>query len=420
METTLRARPLTFSRLAFIALTALLVIALGATAILVGSRATGLLDRDGGRRAVAAIPQGPEALLAYTSWVSEIQSTDLFVVRADGTDSRRITSDTLTDYSPAWSPDGSEIAVYSGDDDSVQLRVFDADGGVRVLADPPGCFQSTQAPAWSPDGRFLLYSVDRDPERETCDVESSDLFVVPADGSAPGRRLLAAEHEGYSTTPAWYGNRIAMAGNDGRLGGLWVAEVADPDHPWDLQAERVDDAEAPERISFGSPRWSPDGSAIATTYIQSGSFGFGSAIVYELGNASPRSLLADPTGDQIVPDWGPDGSWLTLLELTEQAGDHGIYHLVVVGADGSDPRTIETPELNGNGGPAMVSPDGRFAAARAERDGEAVPGDVLIVPLEGDGPVVRVPAGMWSTVSWQPVLNPDNPAAGAPLGSATP
>jgi hypothetical protein len=130
--------------------------------------------------------------------------------------------------------------------------------------------------------------------------------------------------------------------------------------------------------------------------------------------------MADPTRDQIVPDWGPDGSWLTLLELTEQAGDHGVYHLVVAPRDGGEPRTIETPDLNGNGGPAMVSPDGTLAAARAERDGEAVPGDVLIVPLAGDGPVVRVPAGMWSSVSWQPVVNPHNPAAGAPEGIATP
>jgi Tol biopolymer transport system component len=419
METTWRARPAMTVRLAFIALTAVLLIAMAASAILIGSRAIGLLDRDGGQMAVATIPQGPEALLAYTSWVSEIQSTDLFVVRADGTDSRRVSSDALVDFSPAWSPDGGEIAVYSGDDDSVQLRVFGADGSVRVVDDTPGCLQSTQAPAWSPDGRFLLYSVDRDPERATCDVESSDVFVVPADGSAPGRRLLAAEHDGYTTLPDWSGDRIVMAGNDGRTGGLWIAEVADPDQPWDLQAARLDGAEFPDRLSFGWPRWSPDGSAIATTYIPAGA-GFGSAVVYEPDDPSAQALMADPTRDQIVPDWGPGGSWLTLLELTEQAGDHGIYHLVVVDRDGAEARTIETPELNGNGGPAMVSPDGTLAAARAERDGEAVPGDVLIVSLEGDAPVVRVPAGMWSSVSWQPVVNRDNPAAGAPPGAATP
>ena len=341
------------------------------------------------------------------------------MVRGDGTDGRRITSDTLVDYSPAWSPDGGEIAVYSGDDDSVQLRVVDADGGIRVLDDSPGCFQSTQAPAWSPDGRFLLYVVDRLPDDGICELVYTDVFVVPADGSAPGRRLLAAELDAYTTLPDWSGDRIAMASNDGQFGGLWVADVTDPDQPWDLDAQRVDDAEFPDRLSFGWPRWSPDGSAIATTYIPSGA-GYGSAVVYQSDSPSPRWLLPDPTRDQVVPDWGPDGTWLTLLELTEQAGDHGVYHLVVAGRDGSEPRTIETPNLNGNGGPAMVSPDGTLAAGRAERDGEAVPGDVLIIALDGKAPPIRVPAGMWSSVSWQPVLNPDNPAADAPEGVATP
>jgi Tol biopolymer transport system component len=410
---------MTTLRLAFIALTLLLLITLGASAFLVGSRTSGLLDRDDGPRSVAAIPQGPEALLAYTCCSGDGQQDDLFVVRADGTDGRRITNDVINDFSPAWSPDGGEIAVYSGDDDSVQLRVFGPNGDVRVLDDSPGCFQSTQAPAWSPDGRFLVYAVDRDPERQTCDVETTDVFVVPADGSAPGRRLLATEHEGYTTLPAWSGDRIATAGNDGQLGGLWVAEVTDPDQPWDLKAQRVDDAEFPDRLSFGWSRWSPSGDAIATTYIPAGA-GFGSALVYEEDGSSPRALLSNPTRDQIVPDWGPDSSWLTLLELTRQVGDHGAYHLVVVGADGSDPRTIDTPDLNGNGGPAMISPDGTLAAARAEIDDDATPGDVLIVSLDGNAPPIRVPARMWSSVSWQPVLNPDNPAAGAPAGVATP
>jgi Tol biopolymer transport system component len=139
-----------------------------------------------------------------------------------------------------------------------------------------------------------------------------------------------------------------------------------------------------------------------------------------MDGSAPRSLLDDPTKDQISPAWAPDGTWLTLLELTELASDHGVYHLVVVGRDGTDARTIETPQLNGNGGPAMISPDGTRAAARAEIDGNATPGDVLIVPLDGATSIVRLPAAMWNSVSWQPVVNPDNPAASAPEGLPTP
>ena len=96
---------------------------------------------------------------------------------------------------------------------TLQLRVVDADGAARVLADDsPGCMEGIQRPAWSPDGRFLLYVVDRLPDDDTCDVEHRDVFVVPADGSASGRRLLAADQTVYTTLPDWSGDPI----RDGR------------------------------------------------------------------------------------------------------------------------------------------------------------------------------------------------------------
>jgi Tol biopolymer transport system component len=417
MTTTWRARRAQIpGRLAFILLTTLLLLAIAAATVLVGSRSISLGDgrgSDGAMAVAPVIPTGGEALLAFTSWSTEDTRGDMFVVRADGTNGRRVTSDALDDWSPAWSPDGSELAFYSQDDDSIQLRVASADG-IRVLDDSAGCFQSTQAPAWSPDGRFILYSVDRQPDDGVCEQAHTDVFVVPADGSAPGRRLLADAYTQFTTMADWSDGGIVMAGNDGSLGGLWLAEVPDPDRPSGLEARRMD-AAYPDLVSFGWSRWSPDGRSIASAYIPSGT-GFGTALVYETDGSPPRSLLDDPTRDQIVPDWGPDGTWLTLLEITEQVGDHGVYHLVVVGSDGTDARTIETPELNGNGGPAMISPDGTLAAARAEIDGSATPGDILIVPLDGATSIVRVPAGQWSSVSWQPLVNPDNPAATAPEG----
>jgi Tol biopolymer transport system component len=418
MTTTWRARPAHFpGRLAFILLTALLILAIAAATLLVGSRLITQSDAQGtdGAMAVApAIPEGDEALLAFTSWNGEPSGCDLFVVRADGADSRRITSDELCDWSPAWSPDGGKLAFYSSDDDRIQLRVAASDG-IRVLDESPGCFQSTQPPAWSPDGRFILYAVDRLPDDGVCELADTDLFVVPADGSGPGQRLLSDSQTQFTTMPDWSDGGIVMAGNDGSLGGLWSAPVTDPDRPWGLESVRVDGG-YPDRVSFSWSRWSPTGDAIASHYIPAGT-GFGTALVYEMDDATPRTLLDDPTKDQISPAWSPDGTWLTLLELSGMAPDHGIYHLVVVGRDGSDPRTIETPNLNGNGGPAVISPDGTRAAARAEIDGDATPGDILIVPLQGGGSTVRVPSILWSTVDWQPVVNADDPAASAPEGT---
>ena len=209
MDTTWRARPVLTARLAFALLIALLVLALTAGTAIVGSRLTGLIPSDRLRAVAPAIPQGGEALLAFTSWTSEATAGDLFVVRADGTDGRHVTSDALDDWSPAWSPDGSEVAFYSSSSETntIQLRVASA-SGLRVLDESLGCFNSTQAPAWSPDGRFLLYAVDRQPYDGVCDLLYTDVFVVPADGSAPGRRLSAAATKEFTTLPDWSGNRI--------------------------------------------------------------------------------------------------------------------------------------------------------------------------------------------------------------------
>jgi len=403
------------ARLAFIVLTTLLVAALAASALVVGSR---LLPprTDGDLNAVPVIPSGGEALLAFASRDKSSSTSDIYVVRGDGTGGKRITSGPGYRFSPAWSLDGARLAYYSKFGGNTDLRVSSATGDPLVLASDPGCFPSSTAPAWSPDGRFLLYIVDRDPTDGSCDDLKSDVYVVPADGSAPGRRLLAASVEGWSSMPDWSGDRIVLRINDTETtSGLWVADVTDPAQPWDLTPVRVDHGNPSDAWSFAWSRWSPDGSTLATTHMSEGT-GFGNAVTLSPDGGSARSLWSDPTVDSIVPAWNPDGTRLSLLVLTQQTDQYGIYQLVTAGPDGSDPTVIQTPELNGNGGPAMISPDGTLAAARTLLEGDAIPGHVLIVALDGSAAPIDIPAHQWTGVSWQPVVNADNPAANAPEG----
>ena len=88
--------------------------------------------------------------------------------------------------SPAWSPDGSQIAfILSG-----HLGIARRDGTDVRSVGPAwlGIADTHTRPAWSPDGRWL--AVVR---------TNGDLYVLHPDGSGL-RRLTRAE---WSSSPAW-------------------------------------------------------------------------------------------------------------------------------------------------------------------------------------------------------------------------
>ena len=96
--------------------------------------------------------------------------TDLFLIKVDGTNLRRLTNDRYADYHPAWSPDGKKIAFATDrgpKTDFAQLRfgnmriaTYDvASGAIEVL---PHMEQGKNiSPVWSPDGRTLAFVTDR-------------------------------------------------------------------------------------------------------------------------------------------------------------------------------------------------------------------------------------------------------------------
>jgi TolB protein len=86
----------------------------------------------------------------YAKNTGTYQSTDVYVINADGTSLTQITDDPAVDKDPSWSPDGSALAFVSYRDRMVKIYVIAADGtGERRLTDTPG---SDYDPAWSPTG----------------------------------------------------------------------------------------------------------------------------------------------------------------------------------------------------------------------------------------------------------------------------
>ena len=82
--------------------------------------------------------------------------SQIFIMKADGSDDRNISGESKLDGWPAWSPDGKRVIFSRRVNDRFQLFVMNRDGSnVRQLTDAAGEFVN---PRWSPDGAKILCS----------------------------------------------------------------------------------------------------------------------------------------------------------------------------------------------------------------------------------------------------------------------
>jgi TolB protein len=103
----------------------------------------------------------------------------LWVQSEDGSVGYPLTGD-VPDTSPAWSPDGSQVAFVRRQHDHWEIYVVDATGGNwRRLTDTPrkpgGALANSVSPAWSPNGQYIAFLTDRTGRWE--------IWVMRADGT---------------------------------------------------------------------------------------------------------------------------------------------------------------------------------------------------------------------------------------------
>jgi Tol biopolymer transport system component len=135
---------------------------------------------------------------------------------------------TMYNVCPAWSPDGSKIAFYCGEEwisgqdyypkdaKGFNLAVMNSDGSnLKEIVIGSYLFQVYRdfPPQWSPDGNSILFDhrpvLEPDTEPYTGIRVQSDLYIVHPDGS--GLKLLRKNKGHYSWSPD--GSKIAVAVN---------------------------------------------------------------------------------------------------------------------------------------------------------------------------------------------------------------
>jgi TolB protein len=176
-------------------------------------------------------------------------SDDIFVMNLDGTALRRLTGHPASETMPAWTPDGQQIAFISDWRGRYDLYLVDVDSPLSAPVWQP--ITSTRAyyerfgispdralvayvsveggktdiftrarsgsvvrvtelgsafnPIWSPDSRWIAF--------ESLASGSLDIYIAPADGSAPPINLT--DHPAPDYAPAWSpdGRFIAFVSN---------------------------------------------------------------------------------------------------------------------------------------------------------------------------------------------------------------
>ena len=98
---------------------------------------------------------------------------DIYVMMADGSKPRNLTNNCASsDSYPSWSPDGTKIVFESHRDDSSDVYVIHADG--KNLIQLTRAPESDGHPSWSPDGRKIAFGAMRD--------GNAEIYVMDADG----------------------------------------------------------------------------------------------------------------------------------------------------------------------------------------------------------------------------------------------
>ena len=184
--------------------------------------------------------------------------------------------------SPAWSPDGRELAYVSFENQKAQVWVQEVvTGKRRMVANFRG---SNSAPAWSPDGTQLAVTLSRD--------GGSQIYLLDRNGDNV-RRLTTSTAIDIEPVFAPDGKSLYFVSDRG--GGPQIYRL-------------TLGGGAPERVTFTggyniSPALSPDGRTLAYISRQGGAY----KLVAQdaAGNAAPRTLT-DTSADE-KPSFAPNG-----------------------------------------------------------------------------------------------------------------
>ena len=320
--------------------------------------------------------------------------SNLWLVKADGSDHRPLTTGKFTESQPRWSPDGKRIAYVSNRDGAPQVYVRWMDGGLTQAVTRTTSPPST--PTWAPDGTAIAFlslvakpalvvgqpiapppgATWAAPPKYTdklvfrfdgmgeVPLGFLHVFIVPAEGGT-ARQLTSGDFN-HGGTPygggsiAWApdGSEVIIPARRGekpewnsRESELFAVSVKDG------ALRRLTDRFGPDQ----SPAVSPDGKLIAYVGYDDRKQGYQNTLLYLMNrDGSGKRLLSSRIDNSVAsPVWAADGKGVYV-----QYDDRGNTKVGLIALDGSY-RVVAKDVGSGSsaysGGSYSVAKDGSVA-----------------------------------------------------------
>ncbi len=339
---------------------------------------TGLLritSAQGSHGSPAWSPDGSE--IAFVRYAVPEDESGVYIAGSSGGQERKLTGmqpvHELYDRHLDWSPSGDLLALAdrSSSEEPFSIYSVSARDGSRVrLTNPPANSRGDTGPAFSPDGRSLVF-------RRTVSSSVNDLYIVSTAGG-PARRLTTDNR--FSSASAWTpsGREIIFSSNRaGRLQ-LWRVAAAGG-----VPALIPNTGEGANFLSIAKR-----GSLLAYSQWYSDT----NVWRYSLsGSGEAPVALISSTREDINPHYSPDSTRIAFRST--RSGQNEIW---TADADGGNPRILTSSGGSLTGTPRW-SADGRHIAYDSRPSGAS---QIYVIPATGGPPVRVTSAGDNVTPSW--------------------
>jgi dipeptidyl aminopeptidase/acylaminoacyl peptidase len=261
-----------------------------------------------------------------TNWDENAYETELWIADTSSGATYQLTNAKKSSQSPAWSPDGSELAFISDRTDKRQIYLINPRAGeAQVLTsvdDGVGSFE------WSPDGKSIAYAAtegksdavkDREKKYGEFQVVEQDyrmthLFVIDVATKATrpltkGAFTVGAFQWSPDGTAIAFDHRLNNSPASSGTADISIVTVAD------ASIRKLVTQDGPD----SNPFWSPDGARIAfETAMASPAYYYTNKVIATVpaGGGSPTVLTAAFDEDPNIVAWKPNGLFFSASEKT--------------------------------------------------------------------------------------------------------